>query len=396
MQKRDVILSVFAGRQGNMEVLFAYMNVMMDRDLLQGVHLWNFTRKASDERWLHDNLYGDRAVSATGSAYVALDAPTQTLHFRGADNAHILLCDAAGEPLREIVLGGWRNTRSVVRATPQGAAISEHLGVVCDPDSFVRVDIDADGVSVGGERILSLCGLSAYSSVKVSAWGDRTVEWRTGVAPHGRFKLMHVRNKSKWREYYQHYTAARYPDHVIVKCDDDIVYIDVDGFADFIKRRVADRTSLLAFPSIVNNGVCAHYQQNAGLLGDLEEMPYDVYYGELLMNGELCGRLHSYFLNDVEGFVAASRGLQSIVHPIGDRISINFFAVLSEDLGIFQEIGDDDERDITTLVPSAHGRHVYVDMRFVVAHLSFNTQGRTGLDEAGVLRRYAALLPGAV
>ena len=396
MQKRDVILSVFAGRQGNMEVLFAYMNVMMDRDLLQGVHLWNFTRKASDERWLHDNLYGDRAVSATGSAYVALDAPTQTLHFRGADNAHILLCDAAGEPLREIVLGGWRNTRSVVRATPQGAAISEHLGVVCDPDSFVRVDIDADGVSVGGERILSLCGLSAYSSVKVSAWGDRTVEWRTGVAPHGRFKLMHVRNKSKWREYYQHYTRDRYPDHVIIKCDDDIVYIDIDGFADFISRRLADRTSLLAFPSIVNNGVCAHYQQNAGLLGDLEDMPYDTYYGKLLMNGELCGRLHSYFLNDVEGFVAASRGLQSIVHPIGDRISINFFAVLSEDLGIFQEIGDDDERDITTLVPPAHGRHVYVDMRFVVAHLSFNTQGRTGLDEAGVLRRYAALLPGAV
>ena len=38
--------------------------------------------------------------------------------------------------------------------------------------------------------------------------------------------------KYNWHDYYDWYTTERYPDPdtVIVKCDDDIVYIDVDQF----------------------------------------------------------------------------------------------------------------------------------------------------------------------
>ena len=69
------------------------------------------------------------------------------------------------------------------------------------------------------------------------------------------FSIFVPKSKENWGDYYRYYTPAKYPnpDAVIIKCDDDIVYIDVDHFADFIAARRAHPEALIFSASVINN-----------------------------------------------------------------------------------------------------------------------------------------------
>lgn len=211
---------------------------------------------------------------------------------------------------------------------------------------------------------------------------------------HPYVKLFHPDKSAGWRDYYKHYTQQAYPNHVIVKCDDDILYIDVEGFKGFIERRLENKDNLLAFGSIVNNGVCAHIQQLDGLIPDtISHFPYDICCGLLWENGVLAQRLHEYFIANHKSWISRTRELipGRFIQPIGHRISINFFAILSKDLDIYQQIGYDDELDLSINMPHHHNRHNYVDKGFTVAHLSFYKQRETQLDEPYLQKKYKEL-----
>ena len=80
-------------------------------------------------------------------------------------------------------------------------------------------------------------------------------EWLNERWPNN---IMSVKDKSTYKEYYQYYTRERYPeeDTILIKCDDDIVYIDVVKFQKFIELRPRDVDSLFVSPFVINNHVC--------------------------------------------------------------------------------------------------------------------------------------------
>ena len=213
---------------------------------------------------------------------------------------------------------------------------------------------------------------------------------------HPSFSLKHVVNKGSWQEYYTFYTEAAFPDSIIIKCDDDIVFIDVDAFSGFIKHRIQDKDTLLLFPSTINNGVCAHYQQNAGLIGDDfgDVFPYDTFCGKLWSSGTICSKLHYYFMDKISRWIKQTASLGVVKHTIGDRISINMFAIRSCDLKIFDLLSSprpDDEHELTVVIPKSLHRFHSVYMPLTVVHLAFYQQRTTGLDESAVLQKYMAL-----
>jgi hypothetical protein len=272
----QVIITCFAGRKENLEILLPYVDLLVARGLVHEMHMWDFTRKNEDAHYLHTSF----------------------------GNLH-------------------RTTRPYV-------------------------------------------------------------------------KLFSPDKKRGWRDYYEHYTQQRYPDHVIIKCDDDVVFLDVDAFQGFIERRLANPTALVAFASIVNNGVCAHIQQRAGLIPmHFGELPYDTECGKLWGDGVLAQTLHEYFIQNKTEWLQKAHAMQGQLyrHPIGDRISINFFAILSKDLHTYKHLlyDNDDELNISVYIPILYQREVYVDMGFTVSHLSFYQQRDTGLDEPYLQRKYAQL-----
>lgn len=200
-----------------------------------------------------------------------------------------------------------------------------------------------------------------------------THPWKPYVQVH------RPQKKKSWLEYYRYYTPEKYPDHVIIKSDDDIVFIDVDAFPGFIQRRLETQdTALVGLANIINNGVCAHLQQQHGFIDQtFGEMPYDTFCGRLWSDGGLACRLHQYFVTNKESWLAKARALagQLWFQPVGDRISINFFAVPSSQLArVYGNVGWDDELDISVSLPVSQGVPNYVDLGLVVVHWRFGGQ----------------------
>lgn len=314
IEDRRVIVTCFAGRRENLEILMPLLDRLQQAGHVDEVHLWDFTRQQEDARWL-------RARYPMAEHVVRL-ATTATA--------------------RPVTSGRHTSTETMLkRALP----VPQFVSIATEQPATIVV--------------------------------------------------MPVCDKQTWSEYYRHYTPERFPSSVVVKVDDDIAFLDADGFPNFVRTKIHRRNDLLAFASIVNNGVCGHYQQRAGLLpvADVGIMPYEPLGGKLWSSGTVAQRLHGYFLDNAKDFVEKSRGLPDPVvqHPAGHRLSINFFAILSEDLGLFQAVGTDDEHDLTVTLPPRFGRAHYVDMSMVVAHLGFYRQRATGLDEAALRPRYAQL-----
>lgn len=208
-----------------------------------------------------------------------------------------------------------------------------------------------------------------------------------------RIRLMHVQNKALWTEYYKYYTRARFPNHVIIKCDDDIIYVDVNAFPRFIEHRIKLKNHLLMFANIVNNGVCAFYQQASGLLPADKigaALPFDTTYGKLWSDGQLAERVHDCFIRNETEWTKRSHTFPVREYPLGNRISINFFAILSKDLDIFQLVRSDDEIELSYAIPLFMKRPNCIDLSFFVSHLSFYKQRDPDncLDETRLLREY--------
>lgn len=233
-------------------------------------------------------------------------------------------------------------------------------------------------------------------------------------------RLMSVRNKRSWREYYDFY-AEKYAgreDVVLIKCDDDVVYIDVDAFPAFIQHRLANPEILFTFATTINNGLVAHLQQRQAHQAGGEyptgrhrlgppmsatcpfefEQRVDGFEG-LVGDGRRAAWLHEWFLKSLEGHDATEGhddGSHVCVIPLGQRISINFFAVLSKDLRLFApaEGISDDEKYLSQTLPALVGRSncIYTDM--TVSHFAFGPQRETGLGgelETKLLARYNAV-----
>ena len=63
-------------------------------------------------------------------------------------------------------------------------------------------------------------------------------------------------------------------------------------------------------------------------------------------------------------------------------------AINGRDLHVFLDIGWDDEHDVSVTVPKRYGRGAEIYMGFIVAHLGFAPQRKTGLEEDKLRKRY--------
>lgn len=208
-----------------------------------------------------------------------------------------------------------------------------------------------------------------------------------------RFKIFDVQDKSIWKEYYTHYAKIKYPnpDTVLIKSDDDIMFIDIDQFQSYIDKRRANPNNLLAFASIVNNKVPCLMQQS---FGQWPEMQFDEL-DNLMYSGEICARLHNYFIKNHDIFLKISRNLTQrkcvVQRDLHSLVNINFFAILAKDLHIFENCYENDECDLSHFLPVFINKFNYIDPGFVVCHMGFTKQRELGFDETEALKGYLDL-----
>lgn len=408
-----VILVTFAGREKRMEILTRYVERAMDEGIIDQWHIWDFTRSTEDHQWV-TRTFGPVRYMGSNAQYQEKGRVTQKSSFRMSarieHDLHLaLLPNDDPENFLELVIGGWSNKHSVLRQLPRTQLAtfernnspniwSKSTPSVLSPGqpNDVVITIDADGIPslhVNGVAVGTWpeLNLSAGASVMVHGGWGADLELCDVNARVQRY----VGNPGEQMPYWQAYDyyakrLQQFSDSIFLKCDDDIVYMDVDKLDGFIEFRRANPHYFVVSANVINNGVCAFFQQLAGsippALGEFERPPGG-FGGTLWQSAEKAANLHEFFLQSE----AKHLPLPGKVVDWTERQSINFIAWLGRDIVHMALAKGDDEHALTVEVPTFLGRPTAIYSDFTVSHLSFGPQER-GLDWNGFIARYEELM----
>lgn len=395
------ILTIFAGRENYLNILCKYLDVALKEKKIDEVHFWNFTRKDSDFEYLKKKSNIKR-TSITGDYIEAFpQIINQTIDFKikATNDIHIKIKDRFNIEY-EIVIGGWSNTQSVIRKNGH-IVLTISSPNILDSSNFqnVRLQITDENqlhILVNDVLFMSYPLHESFSIQNVflkTAHGCEGIFNYTTTQYHG-YYLMDVSNKSNWCEYYQHYNLNIYHHDLIMKCDDDIVFMDLKNFDSYIEKFINSDFDIL-FPNIINNSICAYYQQQMNLIPTsfLEFEYTNEGFGSLWNCGKKAEALHSYFIDNKDLFLNYQylfRGRHIL--QVYDRFSINFFIMKGSNWYKIKDCGDkDDERFITIHLNKNKTLKLGLYLHFIVSHFSFYRQLDTHMNSSLILSKYQQL-----
>jgi hypothetical protein len=291
---------------------------------------------------------------------------------------------------------------------------------------------------------------------------------------HEKYKIMHTMRRGElldednrienWLSFYRYYSSEEHitDQDILIKCDDDIVYLDIESFQTFLTVIRTQSSSHLPspslsssssaspphsssppssapppsssapecnlfFPNIVNNDVCAYLQTQSSVhnllpSSDIDEKAFAYANPEPLTgvtqyvswyhNPSKALEIHTDFLSDPMKYrhmappssfpQASSSDLptppSSTVIPWYSRISINFFGAMGANIRhsfrLLTENSRDDERYLTSeILPILHKANCIVPS-FLVSHFSFHAQrnGYLEWDLRELLPKYYELM----
>ena len=408
-----VILVTFAGRQKRMEILTQYIRRALDLGIIDEWHIWDFTRSPEDRDWV-TREFGPARYMGSKVPYQAAGTVLPCASFRTSarirHDLHIAVVpNDRPQDCYEIVVGGWQNTHSVLRKIKpdqlqsfdrnnEGSLWTKPTPGVLSPGQPNDVVLSIDPA---GEPLLRINGVTIGKWPEIDLGAGASVHIRGGwgadlelcdVSAGTRRYIGNPNEKLPYWQAYEYY-ATRYgefSDAVFLKCDDDIVYLDIDKLDGFVQFRKANPHYFIVSANVVNNGVCAYLQQAAGSLpasvGHFERPPGG-FGGSLWESAERATQLHAFFL------ASAGKPLPLAQEVIDwtERQSINFIAWLGRDLLHMALPQGDDEHALTIGVPTFLERPSAIYSDFMVSHLSFGPQER-GWDPAPLIAGYETLM----
>ena len=71
--------------------------------------------------------------------------------------------------------------------------------------------------------------------------------------------------RDNWTPYYEYYAKNTADSDIVLKIDDDIVFVNTSEFKCFVRFVDESVDALLVSANVVNNGVIAHFQQETWL-----------------------------------------------------------------------------------------------------------------------------------
>ena len=383
------IITIFSGRKQNIEILNKYLKKALELNIIDEVHYWNNTRNLDDENYLK-TISNLKRTSSTNEGIYNLITPIISnnsfeLNIRASNDICIKLTHLDLE--YEIILGGWNNTKSVIREN-NNEIFNLIQNNIADKNNYNNFQINITNNVLNiikNNKLIISQKIKYYFEIK-------NIYFKTGYGSVGDLTYNTSQNKcfyfmdtceKSWKNYYNYYNDKKFENDIIMKCDDDIVFIDLyklPKFIDFIKNNEYD----LVFANTINNSVSAYFQQNKynlipKELMDLEypEMTPDKY-GSLWESGEKAEILHNYFINNYNNFLNYEYNNEII--PIYTRFSINFFGYKGKNWHKIIDCYTDDEELLTRYyVKNKQFKNIlYTD--FYVAHLSFYKQNETGIN----------------
>jgi len=205
-----------------------------------------------------------------------------------------------------------------------------------------------------------------------------------------------TKNEKHWDESYHYYRDTLNEFDKVIKCDDDIVYIDTQSFRDWIN---CIKDGKFYYPNIVNNDVCAYLQQKNGVHNLFDYIvDYDTFkiknitdpitgWGRYawFRSSKKANEIHRLFFKNKDKFI-----LRDLPHETyNSRISINMFGCTGKTFKTFlshEKLGRQDE----AIVSASCGAGNIINLNTTIVHFAFSPQKKVKSDNE-LLSKYIDL-----
>lgn len=195
-----------------------------------------------------------------------------------------------------------------------------------------------------------------------------------------------------WEPFYRFCETFK-DDDIVIKCDDDTLFFDIEAIASACELRWKNKHPFLMHANTINNGVCAYHQAKKGVWKDKlsKQYPTSGLTGPLFSHPELACDHHEMFVNDI------SKNYNNIKKYQLDRniyftarVSINFIFMLGKDRKLYRDINTQDEYVTSSKIGQRVDRPNMIIGDFVAAHHTYGVQEPV-MESRGTLDMYKKL-----
>lgn len=204
------------------------------------------------------------------------------------------------------------------------------------------------------------------------------VKYQQKIFIHNQDNKQNIKNnKYDWSPFYKTISDKNfYENSIIIKCDDDILFIDINGLKNAIKERIKDKKSFLIHSNCINNNICSYYQKDKfnSIINQLDIYPKGGILGPIFENPIYAYIMQHQFINDCINKIENIFNYYLKDIYINTRISINFILLNGEDCKYFRNTIYDDEYELSSFYPEKLCRPNKIIGNFITCHYSYSMQ----------------------
>ncbi len=197
-----------------------------------------------------------------------------------------------------------------------------------------------------------------------------------------------------WSPFYKYCKQFKNND-VIIKCDDDTLFFDVNTLKQAAELRWKNKSPFLMHANTINNGICAYHQAKKGVWKNLDPIikkyPTSGLTGPLFSHPDLACDCHEQFITDISKSLDNLKKykLKENIYFTA-RVSINFIFMLGEDREHLVDIDSQDEYVTSSKIGQELDRPNMIIGDFIAAHHTYGVQEPV-MEERKTYEQYVGL-----
>lgn len=327
------IVTIFVENTINLELLTKYLKKTMEMKTIDEVHFWNYTKTPVDDKNIKQISNISRTTSNEPGEYTRVFTTLTNneffLNVTAENDVHIKIKDSVLNIYYEIVLGGWNNTKSIIRKNNVEICSLIKKNLINNIETNIKVSIKNNFLGIyKNDNIIFNYELDEifnideiYVKTGYGSVGNFTYE----TTQNKWFYLMDVCDKNKKHYYCDYYKNIKFINDIIIKCDDKITFIDLNKLPKFIEFIKTNDYCDVISGNVINNNICSLYQQHKYDLIPKSLVNLDFKNnGTILYTDNNDEKLHSYFIKNYDNFIEYEYNSEVIQIETSSVFNFNF------------------------------------------------------------------------